>query len=72
MLGSGKDLLVQWQFSLTQRDEQRGTPLLNLVYLPDLLLTLILGLRLLVRQGWLDVVPPDLDRGIVRSLLLGA
>ena len=37
-----------------------------------LLLTLILGLSLLVRQRWLDIVPSDLDRGIVRSLLLGA
>lgn len=37
-----------------------------------LLLTLILGLGLLLRQRRLDIVPPDLDRGILRSLLLGA
>ena len=35
-------------------------------------MTLILGLSLLVRQWRLDIVPPDLDRGIVRNLLLGA
>ena len=39
---------------------------------PWLLLTLILGLSLLVRQRRLDIVPPDLDRGILRCLLLGA
>ena len=37
-----------------------------------LLLTRILGLSLLVRRRRLDIVPPDLDRGILRSLLLGA